>query len=712
MASVNFDTLNSKWYTNFYYEEELRSVLMNGTLNSGFKPGVYNANMALFCRANSRDEAAADGLYLYIGKGTTLVFSNYPNTKLNDFYHQDLTETGTYLIKCTALQDMEVSLITLGSTKTSGCDYILGNDSSTSKSIYPVPKFYVTAYVIYDEETNLSMPNPTITISYDNFNGMEEGLDRAVQDVSSFDKLTFYCPTGATATTSSGTSGTPATDNFYYYYRWMDNVRHSYWIPDGSKLYARKGDDVVTFDSTTVKRDFLYLHLGEVISTEDIDNVDSNGESSRKCYLDGSSWNDTYGEFGGSAARYWTMHHVFVGRGFPCYRQNFISNKKELSPELVPSYRLDRLYLDVKNVFERDILYNSTITNDSSSWEGPLGIGNNYWNMWKSSNDEEQIVGKYEYANDELYKAPYNNPRQRFFALDYECDEKSEYDYGNVKTIENEIFGEGSSAAAGTITEDFKNLYPAIAEKLSDVVNERATEYDFLVSDIIFLSTRSEYSNTDDLSLQNMFTSEYVNNNKMKVVPFRWYSYIDENDCHFNPSADSDKLLTVEGGDESSAAPDTALSGYNISDINLRETTVAGYIIPLDVGILNVERLANIIRNKNIIPSVIDFMRQHPERSPYLNPQEATSLIPAAIIFRKLKYRVISDDTGAKIKELIAMDFCSEVSSRSTVEEGNRPGRFHPANVLSFFDLQYKANQLNPINFKSDNIYKVLPVIY
>ena len=120
MASVNFDTTNSKWYTNFYYEEELRSVLMNGTLNSGFKPGVYNANMALFCRSGSTDEAASDGIYLFIGKGTTFVFSNYPSTKLGDIYHQDLTQTGTYLIKCTALQDIETGLITLGSSRTSG----------------------------------------------------------------------------------------------------------------------------------------------------------------------------------------------------------------------------------------------------------------------------------------------------------------------------------------------------------------------------------------------------------------------------------------------------------------------------------------------------------------------------------------------------------------------------------------------------------------
>lgn len=690
MASVNFDTTNSKWYTNFYYEEELRSVLMNGTLNSGFKPGVYNANMALFCRSGSTDEAASDGIYLFIGKGTTFVFSNYPNTKLGDIYHQDLTQTGTYLIKCTALQDIETGLITLGSTRTTGCDKILGNVADSSN---PVGKFYVTAYVIYDEETNLSMPNPTITISLDNYAGMENNVNRRVEN---FDGSSYqYFPTDSDSAT--------ATDNFYYYYSWMDNTRHSYWIPDGSKNYNRLGDATSAFDAGTTKRDFLYLHLGEVVRFDEL----SLDPSDRAKYLKGSSWNDDDGLFEGSAAKYWTMHNVFIGRGFPSYRQNYISNKKELSPELVPSFYLNRLYLDIKNVFERDILYNSVITDDASSWEGPLGIGNNYYKMRGATAD-----GKENNDNNELLKEPTGSARQSYFALDYNCknqdDDEEGVQYENtIHLIEDDIFNESSLV----LKDDFKTLYPDISAGIQRVVDGgNGSYYDFLLSDIIFLTTRSEYSNIDDLSLEKMFSTSYENNNKMKVVPFRWYSKLsasNANDSMFNPSVLNDTLPAAGSENNYSTtepSDDTRPVGYEYLN---SDESIEGYCIPLDINILNTDRLYSIIRNKNIIPTVIDYMRQHPEKSPYLNPVEATSLIPAAIIFRKIRCRrIAAGNSGIEFK---AFDFCSSLPKRSN--QVVTSGRFHPANVLSFFDLQYKANQLNPINFKSDNIYKVLPVI-
>lgn len=711
MASVNFDTTNSKWYTNFYYEEELRSVLMNGTLNSGFKPGVYNANMALFCRSGSTDEAASDGIYLFIGKGTTFVFSNYPSTKISsasgDIYHQDLTQTGTYLIKCTALQDIETGLITLGSSRTSGCDYILGN---VSGGIYPVSKFYVTAYVIYDEETNLSMPSPTITLSFDNYKGMESGNGLERKAGESFNsEAQLYYPTEC--------ADTIAADNFYYYYSWMSNTTHSYWIPDGSKYYSRAGSTTSAFDAGTTKRDFLYLHLGEVVRFDEL-NLDP---SERTQYLNGSSWNDDGqnafgGTFDGSAASYWSRHHVFIGRGFPAYRQNYISNKKELSPELVPSFYLNRLYLDIKNVFERDILYNSTITDDASSWEGPLGVGNNYWELRGEPRDGDEEAVSDDPKNNKLLREPEGPARQSYFALDYNCKPQSEGDEEGfqyitpVHTIEDDIFENGSL----TIKEDFRTQYPTIAKEIEEKVIKSSTlgsHYDFLISDIIFLTTRSEYSNINDESLEKMFTSDYENNNKMKVVPFRWYSTLsasNPNDFLFNPSVANDELAASTAGDDYSTdipARDDLPPGYEY--ISSAQAQV-GFCIPLDINILNTDRLYSIVRNKNIIPTVIDYMRQHPEKSPHLNPIEATSLIPAAIIFRKVRYRRV--DTGDAGLEFKTFDFCSTLPQRSDNRTVST-GRFHPANVLSFFDLQYKANQLNPINFKSDNIYKVLPVI-
>ena len=259
--------------------------------------------------------------------------------------------------------------------------------------------------------------------------------------------------------------------------------------------------------------------------------------------------------------------------------------------------------------------------------------------------------------------------------------------------------------------DDFKTLYPEISAGIQKVVDgSNGSYYDFLLSDIIFLTTRSEYSNIDDLSLEQMFSTSYENHNKMKVVPFRWYSKLsasNSNDSMFNPSVLNDTLPAVGSENNYSTtepSDDTRPVGYEYLD---SDESIAGYCIPLDINILNTDRLYSIIRNKNIIPTVIDYMRQHPEKSPYLNPVEATSLIPAAIIFRKIRCRrIAAGNSGIEFK---AFDFCSSLPKRS--DQAVTSGRFHPANVLSFFDLQYKANQLNPINFKSDNIYKVLPVI-
>ncbi|MBO7518175.1 MAG: hypothetical protein J6T31_03610 [Methanobrevibacter sp.] len=60
--------INNGWATNFIYQQDLTSYFMNNTLRSIIRPGIYNANMALYL-----DEGE---LYLTLKKGTTFVFSN------------------------------------------------------------------------------------------------------------------------------------------------------------------------------------------------------------------------------------------------------------------------------------------------------------------------------------------------------------------------------------------------------------------------------------------------------------------------------------------------------------------------------------------------------------------------------------------------------------------------------------------------------------
>lgn len=640
-SSTDFSTASARWYTNFYYEEELRSVLMNGVLNSGFKPGIYNPKIALFTDSS--------GLHLYIGKGTTFIFSN--NTYYDGSrYHQDLSSPGSYMIKSTAVQDITLDLISLGDqTVTSRANFILG-DSNES---YPVDKFYIVAYLPYDEEVNLGINDPVITIAYDN-----------VDNVSYGSRRNYYNSELISETDPSNPVAEYDLNNYYYAY--LDPTGNSYWIPDGSTVYGRNNS---SFDPQTVLKETSYLIIGEVVSFDELDIRPGNAQTMRQ-YLDGVNWRTNVD--GNPGAETWIKKHAFIGRGFPAYRQNLISNKNSYSPELIPSYYLNKIYLDVNDIYDGDILYESTLTGNRWGFEGPLGIGvegSNYVNENKRDDTGER----------DQYIKP---NRLKAFRLDYKCSPNN-----------GDIYNDNPSS----ILEDLNN-------KIKSNPELKDSKY-ILISDIFFLTTRHKYSNLKDISIENIFGSEDELDSKLRVVPFRWFSTLNSSDLNsklFNPSVTNDEetteMLRLDG--DTSAVESSIINnipGYN------QTASGSNYVkmLPLDVDENNLERLYKIIKNKNIIPIVLDYIRQHPGESPYLGPEEATSLIPAAIIFRKVRV----EKEGDNITELIPVDYISSIS------DGTNPGRFHPCNVLSFFDIEYKTNKLNAINFKTDGIYSVLPVI-
>lgn len=642
MPNENTDSLS--WFTNFYYEEELRSMLFNGALNSGFKPGIYNPKMALYTVSEETESSDAStvyaGVHLYIGKGTTFVFSNRYSYD-DERYHLDLKTPGSYIIKSTAANDLDIPIVRLGQHKTTGAETIMGDFASGTLAD---SRFYIAATLTYDEEENLQTNHPTITVLRNNPNFVTT-LNREDDSL-----------------------------NFYYNYLNMSPTATSYYVPDGSHSYTtptiEAGDSLVT-SSTLLKR-FCWLPIGVVINTGEIDQ-----------YLNNADWNDS--QLRVNAAEEWTKNHVFIGRGFPSYRQNYISNKFEFSPDVVPNTDLNALYLDINDIYDGDILYNSELSaNDDQGFEGPLGIG--------------------------LKAAHLNTEPSRLeaYRMDYLCE--------NPKDLVGE---EGNP-------DDFESINYTEASDIIKDINENwikgniehpfmTTDY-LLISDIIFLTTRRRYSNTNNDSLINIFSKDNTLNSKLKVVPFRWYSTLetvtgtstDESNALFNPSQRNDELTE----DDTNYGNTLSLDGYSLTQTRL---------LPLDICENNITRLYKIIQNKNIIPNVIDYLRQNPGVSPYLNPIEATSLVPAAIIFRKVKvttgalgteYTGTSLEGQQGIVELEPVDTVSRITSEEPGQEGSYlPGRFHPANVLSFFDMEYKTNRLNPINFKSSDIYSVLPVI-
>ena len=663
MANGSHDNTDSmSWFTTYYYEEELRSMLFNGAWNSGFKPGIYNPKMALYTISEQTEAADGSkiypGVHLYIGKGTTFVFSNrYAHD--DERYHLDLQTPGSYIIKSTAANDLDIPIVQLGESKTQGCDSIMGNFANGTLAD---PKFYIIATLLYNEEENIESDHPTIRILRDN-PSFSSTLDKENDSL-----------------------------NFYYNYLNMSPTAFSYYVPDGSYNYTTPTQESTdTISSISLLKYFCWLPIGEVVNVGDIDQ-----------YLNVADWNDEQLRL--PAAQEWTKNHVFIGRGMPSYRQSYIANKWSLSPDVIPNTDLNALYLDVNDIYDGDILYSSELsTEDNRGWEGPLGVGLKAAQLKTKETDENH---------------PNGADRYEAFRIDYQC--------------ENPI---DLAGADGDPDEFDSTKYTSVTDIITDL-NQNYIKYNsehpfyktdyLLISDIIFLTTRHRYSNTEDDDLIYLFTKNNKLNNKIKVVPFRWYSVLDTVlgvsnsdtlNASFNPS------LTID--EYTSHDPSVGTPGFTLSlnGYSLTETL----LLPLDVCENNQARLYNIVKNKNIIPAVIDYLRSHTGISPYLNPIEATSLVPAAIVFRKVKVAKgyekqedgQTDDTSKPvIIGLTPMDYVSKMPEKYTETEDEvtqtlySAGRFHPANVLSFFDMEYATNKLNPINFKSPDIYSVLPVIY
>ena len=142
---------SSSWMTTFYFQQDLRSYFMNGLLNAGFRPGVYNADIALYTTYKGTSGASESGIYAIIKKGTTLIFSN-ALTK-DTVYHRDFTGVGSYLIKCVALEDVTITLAELSgpsSATLSTVTTLCGDANSTG--VYAQNKIFLTALMKYDPE--------------------------------------------------------------------------------------------------------------------------------------------------------------------------------------------------------------------------------------------------------------------------------------------------------------------------------------------------------------------------------------------------------------------------------------------------------------------------------------------------------------------------------------------------------------------------------
>ena len=219
---------SSGWMTTFYYRQDLRSLYMNGVLNAGFKPGIYNADMTLYTINASDQTAEKSGLYLYVKKGTTLIFSNAVSHDANG-YHRDLSNIGSYLIKCVATVDQRIQIAELSETSGNKNSALFGNNNTGAKA---ESRLFLTALMIYNAEDDEGLDAPQFCVAKINSNRQQDEGYYTLLDME------YSLPEGPIQTLNSnlsylfiGVMNTPYTDKIY--------VNGSAWIPNAAEDWAK-----------------------------------------------------------------------------------------------------------------------------------------------------------------------------------------------------------------------------------------------------------------------------------------------------------------------------------------------------------------------------------------------------------------------------------------------------------------------------------------
>lgn len=159
---------SNDWSITYQYKQDLNSVLFNQINTKTHIPGVYNPN--IFIKAfNATAEDAFRGIKLLVKKGTTFIFSNtYRKDEYGATYryHRDWDEIDSkaYVIKCTALSDVEYKLVELTDMSSPSKRLLVSN----------CPVMAVVAYMSFNEGDVTNVPKfclrvPSIFYDSNNF---------------------------------------------------------------------------------------------------------------------------------------------------------------------------------------------------------------------------------------------------------------------------------------------------------------------------------------------------------------------------------------------------------------------------------------------------------------------------------------------------------------------------------------------------------------
>lgn len=170
------------WTTTFHYKQELKSSYMNNIITGLIKPGIYNIDAAIFTKDETN--AADDGIYLRLKKGTTLVFSNGFSVE-NGKYVRDFSSLGSYLVKCVLDSDTDFQLASPAGVNS---DYLNNGVDAPVKFVY--------AEFIYNADSAGSS-EPTFHLAVPDTNESFDHLPNEDLQAGSYSENTSYLILGA-----------------------------------------------------------------------------------------------------------------------------------------------------------------------------------------------------------------------------------------------------------------------------------------------------------------------------------------------------------------------------------------------------------------------------------------------------------------------------------------------------------------------------------
>ena len=375
-------------------------------------------------------------------------------------------------------------------------------------------------------------------------------------------------------------------------------------------------------------------------------NYNSNANYLKYSYLDLGIIQKTKTEEGSPTSDdFGFNNYIFTGRGLPEYRQSFIPSTYTLTPDILVGPDFKTLYLDIPGISCDGVVYENAA--ESINREIAINFTSSHW------------------------------------------DEKNKLILPAIPDPDNE---ENLFVYPPT-DPNSKNKYACYLDFIFLATNKNLSNYEYLESE----GTKFQNMLLDDKSLKLYYERFRVQGPNNRNAAFLGdFSNLNVDDAGDYNSFDAgveweiskNNRKGVESGTTKGFFAHTLydLDSENGDLINSSTTPYYAPITPLDVSVANQKRLFNIIKNKQVLPMMIDYLRQ--DRN---NAALYSTIIPVALIFRKF------------IK--------NEGQEGFWVGSVENAGRINPANILSFFDLQFKETKLQSITMKNSDVYNTLSVI-